>query len=425
MQKKRKICGLSAVAAAVAGVGLLVGAPGAASAASAKAFGPAPASSQVLLSLADRAQQTAKLQSGFVGVAIDPDGVHVDVYFSEPHAAMAAIEDGGAVTRVQYVPHSAQVLSGLQSLIDRDRASLAQSFGLYAYGTSPRADSVVLYVRGGVSKLRALLQAKYGHATAFKIVNSGPAGGAQTASSRLNDAAPWNGGDFTAMDNGEDCSTGPAVKDAGGNRYLLTAGHCFHEGSALPKSGFSYRVIQGSHTLGASGPVMGSASGERVNNGYDLGIVAAGASALDWRSASANATTATATQIGSAGAVEGASVCFSGAFEGERCAAVVPTGGVNLTVQVCDSLDYCSWTVHLVHAVNASTWIVGPGDSGGPVYQVHATGLLVTGIIIASDSNYTGQCPNNNPHQDRLCSRGGYFGDISSYMNHLGVAIAP
>jgi hypothetical protein len=82
----------------------------------------------------------------------------------------------------------------------------------------------------------------------------------------------------------------------------------------------------------------------------------------------------------------------------------------------------------MVHAVNSTTWIVGPGDSGGPTYQVHSGGLLMTGVIIAQDNVTNVACPQNNPPPPQLartCSYGGYFEDLPSDMVHLGVAIAP
>ena len=247
------------------------------------------------------------------------------------------------------------------------------------------------------------------------------------SASRLYDTKPWNGGDFIAMDNGSDCTTGPPVyRPSTGQTYLLTAGHCYLGSTATTGlTGYSYRTFQGSHLMGTgASPLMGYAAAEQVRNGYDSALIATSSSRLAWRTQRATDTVGSAPQYAAQGSVVGAPVCASGAYSGERCGATVRL--VNQDTRSFDGFVQ----VNMVAAENQGVAIVGPGDSGGPVYQVHSGQLLMTGLIVAREDDSGSPYPNRLlcPQNDQAgrgasCTDVVWYHDLPSVLNHLGVAL--
>jgi hypothetical protein len=307
----------------------------------------------------------------------------------------------------------------------RDRLA-ARADGLAADGivlTSWGPDVVTNTVRVGVTdpspSVAGRLVAEFG--PALRVEHGRP----PASASRLYDTSPWEGGEFTALDNGSDCTSGPAVyKASTGKTYLLTAGHCY---VALNTglSGYTYRTFQGSHQMGTgSSPFMGWTAVERVNLGYDDALIDATASKYDWRTGLATAPPGTAAQTSAQGSVVGASVCASGAFSGERCGATVMY--VNQDTRSFNGVIH----VNMVAARNSGVALAGPGDSGAPVYQVHGTGLIVTGLLIeygddlGDPSAQMLPCPQNDQAgRGSVCTDVIWYHDIVSVLSHLGVTL--
>jgi hypothetical protein len=84
----------------------------------------------------------------------------------------------------------------------------------------------------------------------------------------------------------------------------------------------------------------------------------------------------------------------------------------------------------MVAAENSGVALVGPGDSGGPVYQPHTGGLLMTGMIVNArdDANNPGAtsllCPQNDQAgRGTSCSDVVWYHDLPSLLSHLGVTL--
>lgn len=367
----------------------------------------------------------AQDEPGYAGVRVTPAG-RIDVYATGDTAALrgrATATGHGVSFAFQRAGHS------LRDLLDvRDRVR-AQASGIAASGIDigtwgPDIPNNTLRI--GVANLlpehTAALRATFGPAVSVERSRR-----PTKTSSRLYDVAPWNGGDFIAMDNGSDCTTGPPVyKPSTGQKFLLTAGHCFLGSTATTGlTGFSFRTFQGSHLMGTgASPFMGYAAAEQVRNGYDAALIATNPSRLAWRTQRATDTVGSAPQYAAQGSVVGAPVCASGAFSGERCGATVRY--VNQDTRSFDGFVQ----VNMVAAENPNVAIVGPGDSGGPVYQVHSGQLLMTGMIVAAGDESRNPYPNplRCPQNDQAgrgtaCTDVVWYHDLPSLMNHLGVAL--
>lgn len=363
---------------------------------------------------------------GFAGVRIRPGGDAVEVFIAGDagpfHDAAAATGRGGLFTFTPVTRTLDELLAVRDRLAEEADALSRRGVELVSWGPDVPTNEVrVVVVDDGVAA-RSVLRESFGN-----VVRVERGRAPVKVASRLNDVAPWDGGVFTTMDNAEDCTAGPPVyKPSTGATYLLAAGHCYLGSQATSGlTGYIYRTFQGSRSI-ASGvsPLMGYAAAEQVNGGYDAALVAAPASSHDWRTGPANATTAPTVQVSAQGSVVGASVCVSGAFSGERCGAVVRY--VNQ-----DTRSFGGFVqVNMVAAENPNVAIVGPGDSGGPVYQVHANGLVVAGMIIAKGDDGMDPfpvaltCPQNDQgHRGATCSDVVWYHDLPSLLNHLGVAL--
>lgn len=291
-------------------------------------------------------------------------------------------------------------LGQLRDRITHDLATLrGQGVDPTAWGPDVDLNTVTASVGTNASAAQQVFDASYGLGAVYVVVGDGAI---RPAASRLNDSAPWNGGDYIADDGQTDCSAGPPVTDSAGSLYMLTAGHCFRVGN---------RVLQGSHSVSGDHPtVVGNVTSQEEGSGYDYALVPASTSTLDFRTSTPNVD-GSAHQYGSAGSVVGQPACASGAFSGERCGTVTQ---VNQTITLSNGdLD-----IHMQIVRNPGVPLAGPGDSGGPVYGVHISGLQVQGMIIAvSGTPY--QCPNGDPGgRGVICTDTVYFSDVTSLLAH-------
>jgi hypothetical protein len=364
--------------------------------------------------------------SGFAGVRIRPDGTSIEVFTAgdgKPFQDAAAATGRSALFSFTRVPYAMDTLMAVRDrLADQADALSKRGVELVSWGPDVLTNTVRVVVTDDSAAVRSLLRDTFG--PAIRVAR----GRAPVkVASRLNDTVPWDGGVFTTMDNAEDCTAGPPVyKPSTGVIYLLSAGHCYLQDQATSGlTGYIYRTFQGSRAIPSGiSPLMGYAAAEQVQNGYDAALIAAPASSHDWRTGLANATTTPTRQVSAQGSVVGASVCASGAFSGERCGAIVRY--VNQ-----DTRSFGGFVqVNMVAAENPNVAIVGPGDSGGPVYQVHANGLVMTGMIIAKGDDSMDPfpvsllCPQNDQgNRGTTCSDVVWYHDLPSLMNHLGVAL--
>ncbi|HEV2889552.1 MAG TPA: trypsin-like serine protease [Frankiaceae bacterium] len=363
----------------------------------------------------------------FGGIRLTPDHSTIEVYVTRHDArleaaARAAAKD--APLRFTLVKHSYTTLKALQRRIVGDRHSLrARGVQVVAVGVKDSQNSVFVRVDKLTSAKAAAVRSTYRGLPV--TVQDGVA--TTAAASRLDDAAPWNGGDFISGDGtGNDCSAGGAVKNSAGHRYLLTAGHCFRQSGS---SGFVYRVFQGSEHYTSDDPVMiGYAKAENPGPGevgYDLAVIDPddGVSGIVWKSSTPFQTTGKGDQKGTFRAAENTVVCASGAFSGQRCNGEITA----FDIDILDGSDG-GVTMHVNEASNlGGAAMAGPGDSGGPVYQQRTdTDIYIAGTILAIRANASTPCPNNVMEvgtRGNNCDYVVYFQGIGSTLGHLGLSI--
>jgi len=182
---------------------------------------------------------------------------------------------------------------------------------------------------------------------------------------RRDDVQPyWGGGGITS--GGFLCSSGYAVQNSAGTRFMVTAGHCFANGSTvLTESGANTYGTVSNRRLPT---VTGDASDMELLGGqsYSGRIFTGGVS-----STSSIPVVAAGTAF-----VGYNNYCHSGRTTGENCGHTANS----ITAQVCTQTGCKSPVI----AFTGGTMIQG-GDSGGTFYAKDASGAWIRGNVIATD----------------------------------------
>lgn len=212
----------------------------------------------------------------------------------------------------------------------------------------------------------------------------------QLDTTRIDDTAPYNGGDaieHVTSTSKSGCTSGFGIRISG-NRRLLTAGHCFNVGAHI----INERCTSFTDCSG-SGADMGDVTQDglgdnRCNcNGQDLdsavftgcnGNGTCGGSDLIFTGALGNPQIAVVSGIGSWSV--GDQICESGAYGGEVCGFVVKQ------VNYCDTIgEY--YLCHLTRTYNANDNAVS-GDSGAPVFRFSGSSLYAVGTHTGHDTSH-------------------------------------
>lgn len=175
--------------------------------------------------------------------------------------------------------------------------------------------------------------------------------------------AYYGGGGITS--GGGLCSSGYAVQNGAGTRFMTTAGHCFANGATvLTESGAN---------------TYGTVSSRRLPTvtGHAMDFELTGGQSYAGRIFTGGTTSTTSIPVVSAG---GASVgytayCHSGRTTGEHCGHTA----TSINAQVCTATGCKSPVI----AFTGGTMIQG-GDSGGTFYAKDASGAWIRGNVIAS-----------------------------------------
>lgn len=226
------------------------------------------------------------------------------------------------------------------------------------------------------------------------IVEQAMAGGADDMYSRTSDWSPYSAGIYLSTDMSM-CSSGMPIL-VGGNRYLVTAGHCHDPNLGTP---FPADVYNGGAKIGRAN--WADFSG----GGIDAAIVTAAGSLTLYRTETAYVATGGAPW----NSAVGQTICSGGAFTGERCALPV------IKVNYCASYYPNRTTCGVSTAGAPGAEAAGHGDSGGPMYIVSPS-VRISGIIVAPASpQYT--C-STHPEGGRTCSDYVRFQMASSILSH-------
>lgn len=415
----RLLVGATAVAA-VAGTG-----------ATSAAAAPERPTEFALTMAGDRLQKALARAPHYAGVRVSADRAGMDVYSTNPGdaAQRATARRAGGEVPVRFVGarHTWAELLSISERITADAGDLARR-GHRLQFVAPSVLRNVLEVGLPHPTVAAAAEFTARYGPAVRVVQGDDL---TPHASRLNDVSPWNGGDFIAFDNGQDCTSGPAVKNAAGKTFLLTTGHCFFPHNTIDAyawtGNYSYRVFNASHgLLGDAQPLMGWAAAE-LGYGYDTALIDTAASGRVWRTANPNDQGTAVPQKAEFASTEATRMlCVSGAFSGERCGNEVDRIGV--TRWYSGQPEYIfpySYISHVVEAHNTyGNDVTGPGDSGAPVYTVQSTGLYLTGVLIGGiDNNSNMRCTRLDSLRPGLCTWRFAYQNLSSVMNHRGVSL--
>lgn len=226
------------------------------------------------------------------------------------------------------------------------------------------------------------------------------------------DAAPWNGGIMITNGAG-DCTAGVPTHNSAGQKFILTAGHCFAENQSVRN--YSVQISAGGN--GLLGNVI---SRDLRNYGYDAEVIAANSSDLSY-SGGTNST-ARAEFAGAGPTQVGSYVCHSGAFEGQRCSYVVGVSGCHNVFE--PALGHNRYRCGYTYTHNADPQTAGPGDSGGPVYQWFGSTIKAVGLLSRGDgAGPTATCSNWSAQVYRTCAGNYWFTDIGPLLALWGLTV--
>ncbi len=187
-------------------------------------------------------------------------------------------------------------------------------------------------------------------------------GVADTFTRRDDVPAFYGGGGLLAS--GSLCSTGYAVKDALGNRFMVSAGHCYANGT----------VVSTESGLNIEGTVQNRLLASLGNGPVDMELL--GTQSYAGRIFTGGVLSSTSIPVVGAGS---ASVgyndyCHSGRTTGENCGHTA----TSITGQVCTATGCKSPVI----VFTGGTLSAG-GDSGGTFYAKNASGAFIRGHVIA------------------------------------------
>ena len=184
---------------------------------------------------------------------------------------------------------------------------------------------------------------------------------------RRDDISPfWGGAGLLAS--GAICSTGYPVKDAAGNRWMVTAGHCYADGTSV-------NTESNLHNVGVvTGRALASLGGGPIDVEFLAGKSYSG------RVYTGGVTSSTSRPIVAAGTafVGYNNYCHSGRTTGEQCGHTANS----ITAMVCTATG-CKFPV----IAYTGGVVQQPGDSGGAFYAKDANGgAWIRGHVIAGNS---------------------------------------
>lgn len=355
------------------------------------------------------------MYGGLVGVN---GGQHVDVYLTkldpEAESKFRMLAPPGTLTFLQ-TPHSLLSLNSLQQRLLADDDLLAGA-GIQMEEFWPDTKTGKEWI--GVDSLTpakaSLLRLRYG-AEKIHVFDVAPSERAVLTASRTNDTSPYNAGDSISDGNVSCTAAFGTISHLDGQKYMLTAAHCFTSGSYIYNQFCPYDLAncpgaQGSGafmgTVGARDVTDGGTDTEvlRINSWYGI-------------TTGADSNPQLAFVSGYTSNPIGYQVCNDGATTGEICGLVIDQSNVCRQEQGRQGQGHACY---LVHAYNPSGGIANAEeDSGGPVFRFNGSSLEATGIVSASTQFING-CHVNVDH---LCFSDVYYTDISYTLQEWQMSV--
>ncbi|MGW0709859.1 hypothetical protein ACWD4G_28545 [Streptomyces sp. NPDC002643] len=185
--------------------------------------------------------------------------------------------------------------------------------------------------------------------------------------SRRDDSPAFYGGGGITSPGAGICSSGYAVQNGAGTRFMTTAGHCFADGATVTTESGRY--------------VYGTVSHRRLPTvtGHPMDVELIGGQSYASRIFTGGIDSMSSLPVvGAGGAVVGFDdYCHSGRTTGEHCGHTA----TSTTAQVCTGTGCKSPVV----AFTGGT-LPQPGDSGAPFYVKDSTSVWIRGHVIAGNT---------------------------------------
>ncbi|MFB2597419.1 hypothetical protein ACEXQE_06475 [Herbiconiux sp. P17] len=266
-----------------------------------------------------------------------------------------------------------------------------------------------------VSSIETELAERYGP---HIVVDSAP-GEPRLLVSRADDNVQWYGGDFLNANRGAgtqrqfaSCTSGIPLKwPTTGNKYILTAGHCYVTSEQV------YNGI-GNVAGGWSTNRVGAVTNRSWSIGYpDAELIAADGSRAVW-TGSTVAPTGTVTIDTLVNPWRGMPLCVDGAYEGEYCGMTVGdpdhtthAGGISIA--------------HQATLTSSNTQAVGDGDSGGPAYATIQGTTYGVGIISSTPDGFHPCTIWSAQISGRVCGSTAYVQNIGPVLSMWNLVLDP
>ncbi len=366
-------------------------------------------------------------------------------------AQFSALAPGATIDFIK-TANSEATLAAVQSQITAaapDLMSQGVQLNTWGGGLNP-SGKIVITVNNLTPSQESLLYQEFG-SSAVTVQPVGPTNGAVPIGTRIADSSPWKAGDSIGADwppnQHQGCTNSYGVVSLALGPATLTDAHCFPLNQSVKNEivdGYNsppWNPPSGASTIGPISQEVTTA------NQIDSELIQAAGSGYVWGGPIGSPVSLKV--VGYTTNPVGDDVCVDGSYEGEYgsnsspafCGSGTGSGVIQILDNgsedgsngLCGASDYAistspyfvSTTVcHLVKAGSQDgELIVGPGDSGGPVFRFTGSGanLYAVGVLVLAGGS-SGSCVNND-YPARTCYTQAYYTAMSSILSYWNVGL--
>jgi hypothetical protein len=376
MQKRPIIAVTTSLALALA---TAFTASSAASAASHIARAPRPQAetSHYMANVANAVQARAESRFAriFGAIQVTDDGNHVIVFLTSlSHSAEAQLSSMGRPGAVSFArtSHTRAQLLAVHAKVTKDASMLAaRGIDIVSWFPGINGDGLEHIGVVGLTAAKARVLDRLFGASRITLQGLSRGQAPQTTANRVDDYAPWNGGD-NITSNGIGCTSGAGITYQG-VQYMITAAHCYLPGWSV------YNEFAG---VSRPNNFMGTETSRDVRSGGDdTALVRMSVEGHIWTGIIGNPVPKTVT--GDATNPDGDTVYNEGAYSGEVAVTVVNNYYGCIYVTGYTGLSGSRYECNIVEATSSGI-ANQEGDSGGPMIRYIGGQLKVTGIVSAA-----------------------------------------
>jgi hypothetical protein len=344
------------------------------------ALGPQAGTSDHMANVVNAVQAVAesRFASVFGAIEVTGNGGHVVVFLTSlSPAAEARLSGLAGPGEVSFAPtsHTEAQLLAVHAEVTKDVNALgARGIDIVSWFPGVNGDGLehLGVVDLTAAKARVLDQLFGASRIAVQGLSADQA--PQATASRVDDVAPWNGGDNITGSSGDlhsGCTSGVGITYQGG-QYMVTAAHCYEPG---------WNIYNQFVDVSRPDNYMGTEASRDVRkDGDDTALLRMPVSGAIWTGIIGKPQGKAV--AGYATNPDGDTVYNEGAYSGEAAATVVNNYPGCISVSGYIGVSGKRTECNLVEAVSSGI-ASQEGDSGGPVIRYVGGKLMVTGIVSA------------------------------------------